>query len=189
MSRTRGSHYAGAAGPSPSFTSSGNHFDRSLERRIGKENICRDAGHNQGAGERLGSRNQVRGMFLHREPGLHPEKCIGSGQVAQAGEKQGRIGLTCLRVKDGPGLFSWSASRPGQGPASLASCRLSPSTSQFFSRAQFALQHFVPAVIGNSARNSMRGGYCSRRCGSLAHLPITFTILPRRARLYRFSDP
>ena len=32
------------------------------------------------------------GMFLHREPGLHPEKRIGSGQVARAGNRKGNIG-------------------------------------------------------------------------------------------------
>ena len=63
------------------------------ERGIGKHNICRNAGHNQGAGERPPGWNQARGMLLRREPGLHPEECIGSGQVAQARRRSARSGV------------------------------------------------------------------------------------------------
>ena len=50
---------------------------RSLtQRRIADEDIRRDGGHHQGAREGLTDRNHARGMFLHREPGLRPEKRV-----------------------------------------------------------------------------------------------------------------
>src|SRR5260221_5544485 len=47
-----------------------------IERGIPDENIRRDGRQYQRAREGLTDRNHARGMFLHREPGLRPEKRI-----------------------------------------------------------------------------------------------------------------
>ena len=80
-------------------------------------------------------------MLLRREPGLHPEECIGSGQVAQARKKEGKIWRAGLRGKDRPGLFNGVPQELIQGSPPFHHAVLLRPPSQFsFSRGWFAVQ-------------------------------------------------
>ena len=87
----------------------------------------------------LSGRNKAHGLFLYREPGLHPEKRSGSGQVAQARKKKGEIGHAGL--KNCPGLLDGV-------PQSLVED--SPPWHQVFFSVKRLFQHSAASVIEDS---------------------------------------
>src|SRR6266571_929081 len=91
--------------PVPRLYQGGQPLRTFTERAIPDEDIRGDGGQHQRAREGLTNRNHARGMFLHLESSLRPEKCIRAGQIGQAGKKQSRIGRFGSLSKDRPRLL------------------------------------------------------------------------------------
>src|SRR5438128_8290333 len=91
--------------PVPRFYQGGQPLRTFTERGIPDGDIRGDSGQHQGARERLTDRNHARGMFLHLESSLRPEKCIRAGQISQTGKKQSWVGRFGSLRKDRPRLL------------------------------------------------------------------------------------